>query len=72
VAEAEEWVAVVAPEYRASAYPADLSSLESRPSFCHADPAACQNSREFPQIASDFRRAGLPVMRQTSLQNGHI
>jgi hypothetical protein len=44
-----------------------LLELESRLRFCHADPVACQNSREFPQIATMFRHAGLPATRQTSL-----
>jgi hypothetical protein len=53
-------------ESRGSRRPAGSSDLDSRRRFWHANAATCQNSREFPQIASDFRHAGLPVTRQTS------
>jgi hypothetical protein len=33
--------------------------------FCNADAGTCQNSPEHPQIASNFRRAGLLGTRQT-------
>jgi hypothetical protein len=32
----------------------------------------CQNSRELPQIAHDFRHASLPVILKLSLQNDDI
>lgn len=46
-------------ESRESPRPAGSSVLIAVGSFCHADPAACQNSREFPQIASYFRHVSL-------------
>jgi hypothetical protein len=55
-----------------ASYPACRCGLESRPTFCHADAATCQNSRKISQIANDFRHAGLPVVPETSLQTGHI
>ena len=48
------------------------SGLDSPPEFCHADAATCQNSREVPQIADEFRHVSLPGCARKSLQNQRI
>ena len=52
--------------------PPGVSVLIAVGDFCHANAATCQNSRELPQIASNFRHVGLPAIRHIALQNAHI
>jgi hypothetical protein len=42
--------------------PPGLPVLIAVGDFCHANAATCQNSRELPQIASNFRHVGLPLI----------
>jgi hypothetical protein len=52
--------------------PAARSCLDSRQGLWHADAATCQNSREVPQIADEFRHASSPGCAPNFLQNQHI
>jgi hypothetical protein len=71
-AEREAWVRAAKRHHGRGLASVTRPYPDERQVFCHANAATCQNSRELPQIASNFRHAGLPVTRQTSLQNSHI